>query len=164
MTRTDKNWFGTNHFVKQLSLKTIVIDRIRVIKFIKFSVPQIEYPLGGSCKKKGSHVYFLLHVFWVILLFDINVVLMLPWWPDVTIVQSDITIVVPWQQSTGRKHDYRFCYCPLVGIIFEVLRNNYNTTTIDYVKTYDHYYIYLYRSTMINLVIILIILIQTYKD
>ncbi len=41
----------------------------------------IEYPLGGS-SKKGSHVYFLLHVFWVILLlyqivllFDINVVL-----------------------------------------------------------------------------------------
>ncbi len=48
----------------------------------QFSVPQIEYPLGGSCKK-GSHVYFLLQVFWVILLFcqvvllsDINVVLM----------------------------------------------------------------------------------------
>ncbi len=34
----------------------------------EFSVPQIEYPLGGS-SKKGSHVYFLLHVFWVILLF-----------------------------------------------------------------------------------------------
>ncbi len=33
--------------------------------------PQIEYPLGGS-SKKGSHVYFLLHVFWVIPLFDIN--------------------------------------------------------------------------------------------
>ncbi len=48
----------------------------------QFSVPQIEYPLGGSCKK-GSHVYFLLEDFWVILLFcqivllsDINVVLM----------------------------------------------------------------------------------------
>ncbi len=44
----------------------------------QFSVPQIEYPLGGS-SKKGSHVYFVLQVFWVILLFDINVVLMLPW-------------------------------------------------------------------------------------
>ncbi len=42
----------------------------------KFSVPQIEYPLVGS-SKKGSHVYFLLQVFWVILLFDINIVLML---------------------------------------------------------------------------------------
>ncbi len=48
---------------------------------LQFSVPQLEYPLGGS-SKKGSHVYFLLQVFWVILLlcqivllFDINVVL-----------------------------------------------------------------------------------------
>ncbi len=83
----------------------------------QFSVPQIEYPLGGS-SKKGSHVYFLLQVFWVILLFDINVVLMLRWWHDVTIVPSDITIVVPWQLSTGSKHDYLFCYCPLVGSIW----------------------------------------------
>ncbi len=40
---------------------------------------------------------------------------------DVTIVQSDVTIVVPCQQSTGSVHDYLFCYCPLVGILFEVL-------------------------------------------
>ncbi len=51
------------------------------LSMLKFSVPQIEYPLGGSCKK-GSHVYFLLQDFWVILfcqivlLSDINVVLM----------------------------------------------------------------------------------------
>ncbi len=45
---------------------------------LQFSVPQIEYPLGGS-SKNGSHVYFVLQVFRVILLFDINVVLMLPW-------------------------------------------------------------------------------------
>ncbi len=44
----------------------------------KFSVPQIEYTLGDS-SIKGGHVYFLLQVFWVILLFGINVVLMLPW-------------------------------------------------------------------------------------
>ncbi len=76
---------------------------------------------------KGSHVIFLLNVFWVILLlsqlvllFDINV--MLPWWPDVKIVQSDVTILVPWQLSTESKHDYLFCYCPLVGILFEVRR------------------------------------------
>ncbi len=43
--------------------------------------------------------------------------------PDVTKVQSDITIVVPWQLLTGSKHDYRFCYCHLVGILFEVLRD-----------------------------------------
>ncbi len=48
----------------------------------EFSVPQIEYPLRGSTKK-GSHGYFLLQDFWVMLLFhqiillsDINVVLM----------------------------------------------------------------------------------------
>ncbi len=44
---------------------------------------------------------------------------------DFTIVQSDITIVLPWQLSTGRIHDYLFCYCPLVGILFEVLRINH---------------------------------------
>ncbi len=94
----------------------------------QFSVPQIEYLLVDS-SIKGSHVYFLYQVFWVILmfcsivvLFDINVVLMCPWGPDIRIVQSDITIVVPWQLSTGSKHDYLFCYCPLVGILFEVLR------------------------------------------
>ncbi len=40
----------------------------------------------------------------------------------VTIVQCDVTIVVRWQPSTGSIHDYLFCYCPLVGILFEVLR------------------------------------------
>ncbi len=85
------------------------------------SVPQIVYPLGGS-SKNSSHVYFLLQVFWVVLLFDINVVLMLPWWPDVTIVQSDVTIVVPWQLSTGSIHDYICWYGPLVGAIFVVMR------------------------------------------
>ncbi len=44
----------------------------------QFSVPQIEYPLVGS-SRKGSHVYFLLQFVWVILLFDTDVVLMLPW-------------------------------------------------------------------------------------
>ncbi len=78
------------------------------IRSIQFSVPQIEYPLVGS-SKKGSHVYFLLQV----LLFDINVVPMEPWWPDVTIVQSDVTIVVPWQLSTGSKHGYLFSTAPL---------------------------------------------------
>ncbi len=34
---------------------------------LQFSVPQIEYPLGGSTKK-GSHVYFLLIVAMVLLL------------------------------------------------------------------------------------------------
>ncbi len=47
---------------------------------------------------------------------------MLPWWSDVTIVQSDITIVVLQQLSTGSKHDYLFCYFPLMGILFDVVR------------------------------------------
>ncbi len=47
---------------------------------------------------------------------------MLSWRSDVTIVQSDVTIVVPWQLSTESMHDYLFCYCPLVVILFEVLR------------------------------------------
>ncbi len=32
------------------------------------------------------------------------------------------TIVLPRKLTTGSIHDYLFCYCPLVGIIFEVLR------------------------------------------
>ncbi len=92
--------------------------------YFKFSVLQIEYPLEGR-SPKGSDVYFLLEVCWVIqlfcqivLLFEINVVLVVPWWPDVTIVQSDITIVVPWQLSIGNIHDYLL----LMGILFEILR------------------------------------------
>ncbi len=32
------------------------------------------------------------------------------------------TIVLPRKLATGGIHDYFFCYCPLVGILFEVLR------------------------------------------
>ncbi len=39
-----------------------------------------------------------------------------------TIVQFDITIVLPRKLATGSIHDYLFSYCPLVGILFEVLR------------------------------------------
>ncbi len=39
-----------------------------------------------------------------------------------TIVQFDKTIVLPRKFATGNIHDYLFCYCPLVGILFEVLR------------------------------------------
>ncbi len=115
-------------------IPSVPLLKVCIIYFLiccvpQFSVPQIEYLLGGS-SKKGSHVYFLLQVFFVILLFDINDFLILPWWPDVTMVQSDITIVVPWQLSTGSKHDYLFWYCPLVGILFEVLRINTTIRTI----------------------------------
>ncbi len=91
------------------------------IKLIQVMMSIIVSVLCTNSSKKGSHVYFLLQLFCVVLLFDINV-LLLPWWPDVTIVQSDVTIVVTWQLSTGSKHDYFFCYCPLVDILFEVLR------------------------------------------
>ncbi len=37
------------------------------------------------------------------------------------IVQFDKTIVLPRKLATGRIN-YIFCYCPLVGILFEVLR------------------------------------------
>ncbi len=77
--------------------------------------------LPTDVTQKVSYVYLLLQLVWVIVLFDINVVLMLPWWSDVTIAQADVTILVSWQLSTGSKHDYLFCYSPLVGILFEVL-------------------------------------------
>ncbi len=32
------------------------------------------------------------------------------------------TIVIPRKLATGSIHDYPFCYCPLVSILFEVLR------------------------------------------
>ncbi len=38
------------------------------------------------------------------------------------IVQFDKTMVLPRKPATGSIHDYLFCYCPLVGIPFEVLR------------------------------------------
>ncbi len=94
----------------------------------EFSVPQIEYPLGGR-SKKGSHVYFLLIVAMVLLL-QRQIILL--WYQvamvaseqhlDQTIVQVDKTIVLPRKLTTGRIHDYIFCYCPVVGILFEVLR------------------------------------------
>ncbi len=39
-----------------------------------------------------------------------------------TIVQVDKTIVLPRKLATGSICNYLFCYCPLVGILFEVLR------------------------------------------
>ncbi len=89
---------------------------------------QIEYPLGGS-SKKSSHVYFLLIVAMVLLLWRQIVLL----WHQITIVASeqhlyqtivqfDKTIVLPTKLATGSIHDYLFCYCPLVNILFEVLR------------------------------------------
>ncbi len=38
---------------------TTIVDVVVYVNVMQFSVPQIEYPLGGS-SNKGSHVYFLL--------------------------------------------------------------------------------------------------------
>ncbi len=87
----------------------------------QFSVPQIEYPLGGSMIK-GSHVYFLLIVAMILLLWHQIVLL----WHQFTMVPSQQylyqTIVLPRKLATGSIYDHLFCYCPLVGILFEVLR------------------------------------------
>ncbi len=42
------------------------------------------------------------------------------------IVQFDKIIVLPKKRATGSIHDYLFCYSPLVGILFEVLRIGLN--------------------------------------
>ncbi len=39
-----------------------------------------------------------------------------------TIIQFDKTIVLPRNLASGSIHDYLFCNCSLVGILFEVLR------------------------------------------
>ncbi len=100
---------------------TVFATQTYSLTILQLSVPRIEYPQGDS-RIKGIHVFLLVQVFWVILrfsqlelLFDINVVLIPPSWLDVTIVQYDVTILVPWQLSTGSIHDYSFCYCALVG-------------------------------------------------
>ncbi len=94
---------------------------------VELSAPQIKYTLGGS-SKKGSHVCILLIVAMVLLLWHQIVLL----WHQVTMVSSKQnlyqTIVLPIKVSIGSIHDYHFCCCPLVGILFEVLR--INTTVI----------------------------------
>ncbi len=93
---------------------------------IQFSVPQIEYPLGGS-STTYSHVYFLLIVA-IILLLWCHILLL---WHQVTMVASEQhlyqTIVFPIKPSTGSIHDYLFCYWPLVGILYEVVRIQFNS-------------------------------------
>ncbi len=96
-------------------------SKVLCIYYRQFSVPQIEYLLGGS-SIKGSHVYFLLIVAMVLLLLCQLVLL----WHQVTIVASEQhlyqTIVLPWKLATRSIRDYFSCYCPLVGLQFEVLR------------------------------------------
>ncbi len=104
------------HVCYQVSMCIILLEIFTTLQRILSTSYRI---LTRVQQQKCSIVYFLFQVFWVILLFcqivlliDINVVLMLPWWPDVTIVQSDITIVVPRQLLTGSIHDYVFATAP----------------------------------------------------
>ncbi len=87
----------------------------------QFSVPQIEYPLGSS-RTKGSHVYFLLIVAMVLLLWCQILLL----WHQDTMVASEQhlyqTIVLP-RKLANRKYTWLlFWYCSLVSILFKVLR------------------------------------------
>ncbi len=79
---------------------------------LEFSIPQIEYTLGGT-SKMGSHVYFLLIVAMVLLLRR-HIVLLCH--QDKifyqTIVQFDKTITLPRKLATGSIHDYLFCSPP----------------------------------------------------
>ncbi len=110
--------YNTHLWTRKISIISVVLHR----KVVLEADPHILLQRYDTILHDTEYEHFLLQVFWAILLFDINVVLRLPWWSDVTIVQSDITIVVPWQLSTGSKHDYLFSYCSLVGILYEVLR------------------------------------------
>ncbi len=97
-----------------ISLKATIISL--TAHHLYFSVPQIEYPLGGSIKK-GSHDYFLLIVAMVILVTS-DCTIVTSGHLCQTIVQFDKTIVLPRNPATGSIHDYLFCNSPL----FEVLR------------------------------------------
>ncbi len=102
-------------------LQKYITSKDQEIQTIQFSLPQREYSLGGS-SKRGSHVYFLLIVAMVLLLWCQIVLL----WHQITMVASEQhlyrTIVLPRKLPTWSIHDYRFCYCPLMGIQVEVLR------------------------------------------
>ncbi len=58
----------------------------------------------------------------VLLLWRQNILL----WHQITMVASEQhlyqTIVLPRKLAIGSIHDYLFCYCPVVGILFEVRR------------------------------------------
>ncbi len=88
----------------------------------QFAVPQIEYTLGGT-SKMGSHVLLpVVSCHGTTIVTSYCTIVMSGQHFYQTIVQFDKTIVFPRKLTTGSIHDYLFCYCPLVGILFEVLR------------------------------------------
>ncbi len=98
----------------------------------------LENPLGSS-NKKGSHEYFLLIVAMALLLWHQIVLL----WHQVTLVASKQhlyqTIVLPPKLATWSIHDYLFCYCPLVGILFEVWRIVWHSTGYGKLRVHVQY-------------------------
>ncbi len=94
-----------------------------------FIVPRLKYPLGSS-SNKDNHVYFLLHVFWLILLYCFVKLYyfvykcrfhatMVTWYHNSTIWHH-------YSSTMATIHIYYIgCYRPHVGILFEVLRNQY---------------------------------------
>ncbi len=69
-------------------------------------------PTKGAVAKKSSHVYFLLIVAMVLLLWCQIVLL----WHQATMVAAEqhtyLRIVLPKKLATGSMHNYLFCYCP----------------------------------------------------
>ncbi len=92
----------------------------------QFSVPQIEYPLGGS-SKTGSQVKLPVDCCHGTTIVMSNCTIATSEHLYQTIVQFDDTIVSLRKLATGNIHDYLSWYYPLVGILFEVLRIG-NTT------------------------------------
>ncbi len=59
------------------------------------------------------------------------------------------TIILPRKLITGSIHDYILCYCPLVGILFEVLRIVFNL--LGHIKSRRGYVMVTYDHTMMTL-------------
>ncbi len=51
------------------------------------------------------------------------------------------TIILPRKLITGSIHDYLLCYCPLAGILYEVLRIRMHTGVSLKVEHDTYYYI-----------------------
>ncbi len=124
------------------------------MKSFQFLVPQIEYSLGGS-SIKGSHVYFML----ILLRYQVTKVASEQHLYQ-TIVQFDKNNSFAHRKlATWSTHDYLFCYCPLVSILFEVLRIEIVYFIYHFSKTNTHLFVYLYRLLLIKIIDILVALV-----
>ncbi len=55
-----------------------------------------------------------------------------------SLVQFNKKIVLPRKLATGNIYDYLFCYCPLLGIIFEIVRIGMNKPLITLNRVYTY--------------------------